>query len=231
MATDRVATNPADKVDMNIHGLTKQGVFQMHAVAKQLKEWEKANASTSTSNSTSTSTSTSTTDSASQSKRPMYLWPSQSIQCLQSADILVNDLGLARSNLVPELELLDSRKLGEFEGKKLSASLKAIDEFDRIDASWKPSGSRSGAGDATAASESLQDVQLRVRQLISKTEGMYTNADVVIVAPDSFTLAVLQSSLEDKTLRGQADLSFQPGEIRKITPVVRKPPAVPVVPL
>lgn len=58
---------------------------------------------------------------------------------------------------------------------------------DFQDSNWRPPKGYDGTPPESAA-----DVLTRMRQLLSVTETQYTGEDVVIIAPDSDTLSILQ---------------------------------------
>ena len=59
----------------------------------------------------------------------------------------------------------------------------------------------------------MQDVLVRVRQLLSITETQYTGQDILIVAPDSFTLSALQAAALGVDLKEHAGYFMAPGEV------------------
>mmetsp|Transcript_33661 Transcript_33661/g.132582 ORF Transcript_33661/g.132582 Transcript_33661/m.132582 type:complete len:89 (+) Transcript_33661:860-1126(+) len=71
--------------------------------------------------------------------------------------------------------------------------------------------------------ESIHDVFLRMRQLISKTETMYQACDIVLVSPDSYTLSVLECALRNEELRHYGHYSYEPGELRAVVPKLADP--------
>eukprot|EP00850_Spirogloea_muscicola_P013509 SM000092S24477 [mRNA] locus=s92:159386:159974:+ [translate_table: standard] len=70
------------------------------------------------------------------------------------------------------------------------------------------------AGDGTTH-ESVNDMLVRVTQLMSILETQYYSDTVVIVAPGSDNLLVVQAALTGLELRNHASLAFAPGEVRK----------------
>lgn len=61
---------------------------------------------------------------------------------------------------------------------------------------------------------------MRVRQLLSKLETQYIGDEILVIAPDSDTLSILESAVVNKPLTHHTDLAYAPGEFRKITPTV-----------
>ena len=54
---------------------------------------------------------------------------------------------------------------------------------------------------------------MRVRQLMSVTETQYTGQDILIVAPDSFTLSALQAAALGVDLSGHGEYAMGPGQV------------------
>lgn len=107
---------------------------------------------------------------------------------------------------------MDARGLGAFEGRSLG-SITEVYESDSISANIKPPPIDDGT-----PNESVQDVFVRVTQLMSILETQYSGDTVVIVSPDSDNLTVLQAGLVGLDLRRHSDLFFGPGEVRLVDP-------------
>ena len=52
--------------------------------------------------------------------------------------------------------------------------------------------------------------------MLSVTETQFSGADVVIIAPDSTNLEVLQAAVLGSDLRSRSDHAFEPGEARQL---------------
>jgi len=50
--------------------------------------------------------------------------------------------------------------------------------------------------------------------MMSVIETQYSNEDVIIVAPDSYNLSILQAAVKGSDLRNHMAYAFQPGEAR-----------------
>ncbi|KAK6148410.1 hypothetical protein DH2020_019322 [Rehmannia glutinosa] len=120
-------------------------------------------------------------------------------------------------HIVPEYSFLDARGLGAYEGKKLD-TVSEVYASDSLSPNIKPPPIDDGT-----PNESVQDVFVRVTQLMSILETQYSEDTVIIVSPDSDNLTVLQAGLVGLELRRQAfheniyrhrDLAFRPGEVR-----------------
>ncbi|KAL6318652.1 hypothetical protein AAG906_000730 [Vitis piasezkii] len=137
-----------------------------------------------------------------------WIWPSITQRAYQAAEIIASVNGVTRSFIVPEYSFLDARGLGAFEGKNLE-SVSEVYASDSISPSIKPPPINDGT-----PNESVEDVFVRVTQLMSILETQYSGDTVIIVSPDSDNLTVLQAGLVGLDFRRHRDLSFGPGEVR-----------------
>ncbi|KAL8457752.1 hypothetical protein ACS0TY_035571 [Phlomoides rotata] len=126
-----------------------------------------------------------------------WIWPSITQRAYQAAEIIAAVNGIGRSHIVPEYSFLDARGLGAFEGKKLE-SVSEVYASDSLSPNIKPPPMNDGT-----PNESVQDVFVRVTQLMSILETQYSEDTVIIVSPDSDNLTVLQAGLVGLELRRQ----------------------------
>lgn len=141
-------------------------------------------------------------------ERNCWIWPSITQRAYQAAEIIAAVNGVTRSQIVPEYSFLDARGLGAYEGKKLD-SVSEVYASDSLSTNIKPPPIDDGT-----PNESVQDVFVRVTQLMSILETQYSEDTVIIVSPDSDNLSVLQAGMVGLELRRHRDLAFSPGEVR-----------------
>lgn len=141
-----------------------------------------------------------------------WIWPSITQRAYQAAEIIAAVNGINRSHIVPEYSFLDARGLGAYEGRNLQ-SVSEIYASDSLSPNIKPPPIDDGT-----PNESVADVFVRVTQLMSILETQYSEDTVIIVAPDSDNLTILQAGLVGLDLRRHSDLSFSPGEVRFVDP-------------
>jgi len=140
-----------------------------------------------------------------------WLWPSITQRSYQTAEVISSELGIMRSRIVPEYSFLDARGLGTYEGRPLE-DMDAVHAQDRTSQFWRPNKTYDGT-----PSESVEDVLVRVRQLMSILETQYGPGEVVvIISPDSENLSVLEAGLVGLDLREHASLAYSPGEVRRL---------------
>ncbi|KAL3835189.1 hypothetical protein ACJIZ3_009925 [Penstemon smallii] len=137
-----------------------------------------------------------------------WIWPSITQRAYQAAEIIASVNGINRSRIVPEYSFLDARGLGAYEGKNLD-SISEVYALDSLSPNIKPPPINDGT-----PNESVQDVFVRVTQLMSILETQYAGDTVIIVSPDSDNLTVLQAGLVGLELKRHSDLAFRPGEVR-----------------
>uniref|UniRef100_A0A7I4B4G4 Phosphoglycerate mutase-like protein n=1 Tax=Physcomitrium patens TaxID=3218 RepID=A0A7I4B4G4_PHYPA len=140
-----------------------------------------------------------------------WIWPSITQRAYQTAEIIAYVNNINRSRIVPEYSFLDARGLGAYEGKGLAEVNEVYDTIDAISANLRPPPFTDGT-----VNESVRDVFVRVTQLMSILETQYFNETIVIVAPDSDNLSVLEAGLTGLDLRRHRQLAYTPGEVRYV---------------
>ncbi|CAM9697531.1 unnamed protein product [Laminaria digitata] len=101
--------------------------------------------------------------------------------------------------------------MGIFDGKEAAAILPEVYNQDAKDLTWRPPPNTDGT-----PNESVNDVFVRVRQLMSKLETQYQGEDVVIVGADSDCLSVLQAFVLGEELGKHSKYYLRPGEGRQL---------------
>jgi len=124
----------------------------------------------------------------------------------QTALVLQRALGVSTSNMVPDFAWLDPRGVGALEESSLS-TLDQLHARDTNDALYRPP-----LGDDGTPSESLGDLFVRVRNVISILETSYQDVDVVLVSPSSDVLSVLLAAANGKDLRQHAEYALGPAQ-------------------
>lgn len=122
-------------------------------------------------------------------KNGCWIWPSMHTGAYQTGELLAAGFGVGRNRLVPEFSKLDARGVGALEGGQLEAVAAELREGDALASDWRPP-----KGDTGTPHESLDDVMVRGRELLSLLETQYFGESIILVSPDSFNLAVMQVS-------------------------------------
>uniref|UniRef100_A0A061RZ05 Phosphoglycerate bisphosphoglycerate mutase family protein n=1 Tax=Tetraselmis sp. GSL018 TaxID=582737 RepID=A0A061RZ05_9CHLO len=140
-----------------------------------------------------------------------WLWAGMNQRSYQTAEILAGLFQVGRNRIVPEFTFLDARGYGSLEGENLSSAAAQVAAGDLLDPSWKmPPGT-----DGTP-NESVLDILVRVRQMMSVLETQFSDEDVVVVSPDSDNLSILQAAVLGADLRRHGEFGFRPGEARAL---------------
>ena len=129
--------------------------------------------------------------------------------CKQTADAVGARLGRA-TRLMPESSLLDARGYGAHEGEALSRVPQLWADYDARSRYARPPDGEDGA-----YAESVEDVFVRVREFLSVCETTLCD-DVVVIAPGSDILSILEAALRGRKLTSHYDLAYEPGEVRYI---------------
>lgn len=140
-----------------------------------------------------------------------WLWPSMTQGSYQTAEALAEGLNLGRSRIVPEYSFLDKRGLGALEDLPLDRTRLQVAEGDAKDSKWRPLPNTDGT-----PNESMEDVLVRVRQLLSITETQYYGEVILIISPDSYNLSALQAAVLGIDLRSHLEYEMAPGEVRQL---------------
>lgn len=193
MAGEKVArTNPVEKTSLRFHSLTRRGIEQMLEVASALDTEHGLGPGT-------------------------WIWASQNQSAQEAAHLLAASLRVRNEQVVPEFSFLDSRGVGALEGTSLKTTEAILTEIDQ-----RNPDERMAPGEDGTPNESVADVFVRVRQLLAKLETQYFGEEIVVIAPDSDTLTVLEAALSNRPLTEHRSLKYAPGELRHIAPVVVK---------
>lgn len=136
----------------------------------------------------------------------VWIWPSIATASYETAEVMAATLRVPRSHIVPEFSFLDARGLGSLQSPA-DAHLGDAQNGTQ----WRPP----PADDGTP-NDSVDDVFVRVRQLISKLETQYDTQEIVLIAPDSDALTVWQAAITGGDIARHADLAYAPGEMRLV---------------
>lgn len=148
-------------------------------------------------------------------KSDAWIWPSVTISAFETAEVVASKLRVRREQIVPEFSFLDARGVGALEGGDVTEVRDLLRKHDALDSNWKPV-----PGEDGTPNDSVEDVFVRVRQLISKLETQYFGETVVIVAPDSDPLTVLQTALTGRDVCTLHECEYEPGEVRRVSEMV-----------
>ena len=150
-----------------------------------------------------------------------YIWTSNTERAYESAAALAQELEMGQNRIVPEYSFLDARAAGFYEGKPIKESWDVVHERDATEGiKFRPPPNNDGT-----PSESVSDVLVRMNQVMSTIDAMYSGENVVVVAPDSEILQTLQAAVADlnpdASLPLHTRFAMNHGEVRLLTPLVK----------
>ena len=151
---------------------------------------------------------------------PSWIWTSNTERAYESATILARECQVGQNRIVPEFSLLDARGMGMYEGMHTKESYATVHENDeKQGVNWAPTSKDD------VPSNSVNDIFVKLNQLLSTIDGMYSGEMIVIVSPDSECLSILQAGIVDKTpddsLPKHSRFAFANGELRVLEPFVQ----------
>lgn len=187
------ATNPVERLSATLHGLTPRGREAAAAAATHLAD--KLDVSS-----------------------DAWIYADVGAGAYETATHLAEGLGVRPERLVPEFAFLEARGVGALNGaprETVEAALAAGEAAGGT--AWRPAPAEDGT-----PNESVEEVFVRGRQWLAKMETQYFCDTIVVVAPDSSVLQVLEAVLRASP-GGVADhtaYAYAPGEVREVVPVV-----------
>jgi broad specificity phosphatase PhoE len=157
---------------------------------------------------------------------PTFIFTSNTERAYETATIIARELRLGQNRVVPEFSFLDARGLGsDLEGTNYEEALNKVHAADlQLGINYKGGGNSEDLG---SVSDSVSDVLVRARQLLSGFESLYSGEQVLVVSPDSEILSILTAALTspdpDESLPTHYKFSFKNGEVRLLEPLVVPP--------
>jgi broad specificity phosphatase PhoE len=152
---------------------------------------------------------------------PTFIWASNTERAYETAAIVAKEIGLGQNRIVPEYSFLDARSVGLYEGKSDNAWIDIHANDEELGVKYRPPPNTDGT-----PTESVNDVLIRSNQLVSTIESFHSGENVIIIAPDSDNLSILEAALSsedpDTNLIHHANYAFKNGEFRFLTPIVKK---------
>jgi broad specificity phosphatase PhoE len=145
-----------------------------------------------------------------------YVWYDTGSRASQTAEIVAEELGVPRSRQEPEFYFLEARGLGNLDEERIREVLPRVRTMDRADSAATPEPSDDGT-----PADSIDDVYVRVRQMVSKVENSFSGIDIVVVA-DSDVLSTIAASACGVDLREHDRFALRAGEFRDLGALQRR---------
>jgi len=151
--------------------------------------------------------------------------------CIDSANIIGEELRVGRDRLVPEFNYMDPRAIGGWDFAALNATEEAVWALDVEEAGPNGKGGKPPPNDDGTPAETLADVVVRLTNLMSVLETLYSGDTVLLVFPDGTGPALLSCLIAGIPLNRVHELQFSSGEIRcdvnynSINSIASQPPS------
>ena len=133
---------------------------------------------------------------------------------IDSANIVGEELNIGRDRLVPEFNYMDPRAIGMWDMAALNATEEAVWALDADEAGTYGKGGRPPPNEDGTPAETLSDQAVRLTNLMSVLETLYSGDVVLLVFPDGTGPALLSCLIGGINLNRVHELSFRPGELR-----------------
>ncbi|KAL9186147.1 hypothetical protein ACHAXT_005385 [Thalassiosira profunda] len=133
---------------------------------------------------------------------------------IDSANIVGEELRVGRDRLVPEFNYMDPRAIGGWDGSALNATEEAVWALDFDEAGPYGKGGKPPPNEDGTPAETLADQVVRLTNLMSVLETLYSGDTVLLVFPDGTGPALLSCLIAGIPLNRVHELQFCPGEIR-----------------
>lgn len=210
-----IDTNPVDKISQRHSGLSGRGAEQARRAAHELvDELQFCSSSSPTSHLVGISGS-------------CWIWPSTTLNAYETAELIALVAHVPRERVVPEFSLLDKRGFGALNGRRAAEVEPDVRAHDaREHGAYRPP-----TGEDGTPPDSIEDVLVRVRQLLSKLETQYSGQQIVIVASDTYPLSVLECAMRGEPAERYEHYVYAPGEVRRVTGKVVQCAPLPTLPL
>ena len=133
---------------------------------------------------------------------------------IDSANIVGEQLNIGRDRLVPEFNYMDPRAIGQWDFAALNATEEAVWAMDADEGGVYGRGRRPPPNEDGTPAETIADSVVRLTNLMSVLETLYSGDTVLLIFPDGTGPAALSCLIGGIPLNRVHELQFQPGEIR-----------------
>ncbi|CAB9524678.1 Pfam:PGAM [Seminavis robusta] len=145
---------------------------------------------------------------------PTVIKYSLAASCLDTAQIVGDILNLGTDRIIPEFTFLDPRGIGQWDMYRYSTTLPAIWALDAMEAGPEGNGGRPPQNTDGTPNETLADQVVRLRQLMSILETLYSGETILVIFPDGTGPALLSAMIAGIPLNRVHELEYVPGELR-----------------
>lgn len=134
---------------------------------------------------------------------------------IDTANIVGAEFNIGRDRLVPEFNYMDPRAIGGWDFSPKNITEEAVWAMDTDEAGPSGTGGRPPPNEDGTPSETLSDQVVRLTNLLSVLETLYSGDEILLVFPDGTGPALLSCLIGGIPLYRVHELNFQSGEIRQ----------------
>lgn len=135
--------------------------------------------------------------------------------CIDTANIVGAEFNIGRDRLVPEFNYMDVRAIGGWDYSPKNKTESAVWAMDVDEAGQSGLGGRPPPNDDGTPSETLADQVVRLTNLLSVLETLYSGDEILLIFPDGTGPALLSCLIGGIRLDRVHELNFEPSEVRE----------------
>jgi hypothetical protein len=127
---------------------------------------------------------------------------------------VARELKLGRDRIIPEFTFMDPRAIGGWDMTRKSETVPAVWAMDVLEAGESGVDGRPPPNEDGTPHETLADQAVRLRQVMSVLESLYSGDTILLIFPDGTSPALLSAMIAGVPYNRCHELEFEPGEIR-----------------
>ena len=132
---------------------------------------------------------------------------------IDSADIIGNELNIGRDRIVPEFNYMDPRAVGSWDMSQVNMTKDAVWALDVDEAGRDGIGGRPPSNEDGTPHETLSDQVVRLQNLLSVLETLYSGDTILLVFPDGAGPALLTCLIGGIPLNRVHEFEYKSGEV------------------
>ena len=132
---------------------------------------------------------------------------------IDSADIIGNELNIGRDRIVPEFNYMDPRAVGSWDMSQVNMTKDAVWALDVDEAGRDGIGGCPPSNEDGTPHETLSDQVVRLQNLLSVLETLYSGDTILLVFPDGAGPALLTCLIGGIPLNRVHEFEYKSGEV------------------
>ena len=132
---------------------------------------------------------------------------------IDSADIIGSELKVGRDRIVPEFNYMDPRAVGSWDMSQVNMTKDAVWALDVDEAGRDGIGGRPPSNEDGTPHETLSDQVVRLQNLLSVLETLYSGDTILLVFPDGAGPALLTCLIGGIPLNRVHEFEYKSGEV------------------